>query len=227
MPQLAKKNKHAVHFSSKRQDWETPQWLFDELNKEFGPFELDVCASSKNAKCYYYCGPPWESYDDGLETDWHKPKSVMVKGGNSKQLLVMDTSVHNWRPKACWMNPPYGREIGKWVKKAYEESQKGCLVVALLPSRTDTQWFHTYIYKKPGVETRMLKGRLKFGGATNSAPFPSMVVIFRPPMLAVGPSPERVWVKSPTSFHPQHRSSGMVSVDPIEGWDVYVKGRKI
>lgn len=75
---------------------------------------------------------------------------------------------------ALWMNPPYGREIGKWVKKA---SESKATVVCLLPARTDTRWFHDYIYGK--AEIRFVRGRLKFGGSKNSAPFPSMVVIFR------------------------------------------------
>lgn len=73
-----------------------------------------------------------------------------------------------------WCNPPYGREIGKWVKKAAESNTT---VVMLLPARTDTSWFHEYIYGK--AEVRFVKGRLKFGDGTNSAPFPSMVVVFR------------------------------------------------
>lgn len=77
----------------------------------------------------------------------------------------------------CWMNPPYGREIGKWVKKAYESAQQGATVVCLLPARTDTKWFHDYCAKG---EVRFLRGRLKFGGSDNSAPFPTMLVIFRP-----------------------------------------------
>ena len=72
------------------------------------------------------------------------------------------------------MNPPYGREIGKWVKKAKESSGT---VVALLPARTDTRWFHDYIYEKDYVHTYFIKGRIKFGGK-GPAPFPSMVVIF-------------------------------------------------
>jgi phage N-6-adenine-methyltransferase len=76
---------------------------------------------------------------------------------------------------SCWMNPPYGREIGKWVRKAYESAQQGAKVVCLLPARTDTAWFHDYC-KKGKVE--FLRGRLKFGGSKNSAPFPSMLVIF-------------------------------------------------
>lgn len=76
----------------------------------------------------------------------------------------------------CWMNPPYGREIGKWMKKAYESSLQGATVVCLVPSRTDTRWWHDYAVKG---EIRFIKGRLKFGDSRNSAPFPSAVVIFR------------------------------------------------
>lgn len=77
---------------------------------------------------------------------------------------------------ACWCNPPYGREIGKWVQKA-AESVRNATVVMLLPARTDTKWFHRYIYGK--AEIRFIEGRLKFGDSKNSAPFPSMVVVFR------------------------------------------------
>ena len=76
----------------------------------------------------------------------------------------------------CWMNPPYGRKIGEWVKKAYETSLNDNMVVCLLPARTDTRWFHDYILGK--AEIRFIKGRLKFGGSKNSAPFPSMVIVF-------------------------------------------------
>ena len=78
----------------------------------------------------------------------------------------------------CWCNPPYGREIGKWVEKAYNSAKDGALVVMLLPARVDTRWFHDYIYNK--AEVRFIRGRLKFGKSKNSAPFPSMIVVFRP-----------------------------------------------
>lgn len=79
---------------------------------------------------------------------------------------------------SVFCNPPYGREIGKWVEKAYRTNEEsGDLVVMLLPARTDTKWFHDFIYHK--AEIRFIKGRLKFGGSKNSAPFPSMVVIYR------------------------------------------------
>ena len=76
----------------------------------------------------------------------------------------------------CWMNPPYGREIKKWVKKAYESSLLGATVVCLVPSRTDTSWWHEYCVKG---EIEFIRGRLKFGGSKSPAPFPSAVVIFK------------------------------------------------
>ena len=76
----------------------------------------------------------------------------------------------------CWMNPPYGRQIGAWVKKAYEASLHGATVVCLLPARTDTAWWHDFVMRG---EVRFIRGRLKFGGSKNSAPFPSAVVVFR------------------------------------------------
>lgn len=76
----------------------------------------------------------------------------------------------------CWMNPPYGREIGKWVQKAYESAQKGATVVCLLPARTDTKWWHDFCMKG---QITFIRGRLRFGDSKNSAPFPSAVVVFR------------------------------------------------
>lgn len=83
---------------------------------------------------------------------------------------------------SVWCNPPYGNKIADWVHKAWRESHNGCTVVCLLPSRTDTRWFHNYIL---GVaEIRFIKGRLKFGGSENNAPFPSMICIYRPPAFS-------------------------------------------
>ena len=76
---------------------------------------------------------------------------------------------------ACWMNPPYGREIGKWMKKALESSRNGATVVCLVPARTDTAWWHDYAMKG---EIEFIRGRLKFGNSKNSAPFPSAIVVF-------------------------------------------------
>ena len=143
-----------VHFMSSTDDWETPQWFFDKLNDEFC-FNLDACASDENHKCEKY----YTIDDDGIGKNW---------GGYR-----------------VFCNPPYGREISQWVRKAYYESQKdNTVVVMLIPARTDTKWFHQYIYHKS--EIRFVKGRLKFGGTKNNAPFPSIVVIFRSPILKEG-----------------------------------------
>lgn len=83
--------------------------------------------------------------------------------------------IQDWKHETVWCNPPYGREIADWVHKA---AISAATTVMLLPSRTDVRWFHDYVYNKPNVEVHFLKGRLKFGGMTTSAPFPSMIVIF-------------------------------------------------
>lgn len=75
------------------------------------------------------------------------------------------------------MNPPYGREIGKWMKKAYISSQQGALVVCLVPARTDTAWWHDFAMMGSVI---FIRGRLQFGGSPNSAPFPSALVIYMP-----------------------------------------------
>ena len=87
----------------------------------------------------------------------------------------MDGLSQEWRG-VCWMNPPYGRTIGNWMKKAYESSLEGATVVCLVPARTDTNWWHDYAMKG---DIEFIKGRLKFGGSKNSAPFPSAVVVFK------------------------------------------------
>ena len=86
----------------------------------------------------------------------------------------IDGLKQQWRG-ICWMNPPYGREIGAWMEKAYESSLEGATVVCLVPARTDTRWFHDFAMRG---EIRFIKGRLKFGDSKNSAPFPSAVVVF-------------------------------------------------
>lgn len=134
-------------FSSKTDDWATPQDFFDKLDLEF-QFTLDPCADLHNHKCARY----YNQEQDGL--------------------------IHDWGGKRVFCNPPYGKEIAKWVQKSFEESRKkNTLVVMLIPARTDTKYFHDFIYGK--AEIRFIRGRLKFGNAKTAAPFPSMVVIFR------------------------------------------------
>lgn len=87
-----------------------------------------------------------------------------------------DGLIQNWHG-IVWCNPPYGRNVDKWIEKAHRHARAGGVVVMLLPARTDTRWFHEYIYGK--AEVRFLKGRLKFGGCKNAAPFPSMICVFK------------------------------------------------
>ena len=112
-------------------------------------FTLDPCATHENHKCGRY----YTRAEDGL--------------------------TQSWSGERVFMNPPYGNEISLWVAKAYTESLQGALVVCLIPSRTDTRYWHDYVMKAD--EIRFIEGRLRFiGKATESAPFPSAIVIFQP-----------------------------------------------
>jgi phage N-6-adenine-methyltransferase len=93
----------------------------------------------------------------------------------NKYYTVSDDGLAQQWQGVCWMNPPYGRDIKAWMKKAYESSLNGAKVVCLVPARTDTQWWHDYAMKG---QIEFIKGRLKFGGHKDSAPFPSAVVVF-------------------------------------------------
>jgi phage N-6-adenine-methyltransferase len=114
---------------------------------------------------------------DELDAEFHFDLDVCALPENAKcekyYTPEQDGLSQEWNG-VCWCNPPYGREIGKWLRKA---AKSGTTVVMLLPARTDTKWFHDYILHR--AEVRYLRGRLKFGGGKNSAPFPSMVVIYR------------------------------------------------
>lgn len=125
----------------------------------------------------------WETpqeFFDALDRVFRFGLDVCATKGNAKTHVYLDQSVDGlvvpWTG-TCWMNPPYGREIGKWVQKAYESGKQGATVVCLLPARTDTKWWQDYCTKG---EIHFVRGRLKFGGSANSAPFPSAVVVFRP-----------------------------------------------
>lgn len=125
----------------------------------------------------------WETPQDlfdNLDSEFHFTLDVCAVKENAKcnnfYSPEQDGLSQPWTGRV-WCNPPYGRQIGKWVRRALFASAAGATVVMLLPSRTDTKWFHEYIYHK--AEIRFIRGRLKFGGAKNGAPFPSMVCIFR------------------------------------------------
>ena len=146
-------------FSSVSNEWETPKSFFDKLNEEF-KFTLDPCATDENHTCDKY----YTKKDDGLSK--------------------------SWKGETVYVNPPYGRDINKWVEKCYRENfENNITCVMLIPSRTDTRWFHKYIYNR--AEIRFIAGRLKFVNRLlpswneegnfkiSSAPFPSMIVIFK------------------------------------------------
>ena len=142
---------HAALYSSRSEEWHTPQNFFDILDCEFA-FTLDPCATRDNAKCTCY----FTKSQDGLTQDW---------------------GTHR-----VFCNPPYGRSMRQWAQKCFLASQAGATVVLLAHSRTDTRWFHDWVYGKAS-EIRFIKGRLKFGDGRQSAPFPSLVAIFRPPVM--------------------------------------------
>jgi phage N-6-adenine-methyltransferase len=116
---------------------------------------------------------------DKMNSQYHFETDVCADIKNSKCNHffdeLQDGLTQEWRG-VCWMNPPYGKEIGKWVKKAYESSLSGATVVCLLPARTDTRWFHDYCVLG---KIEFIRGRLKFGDSKHNAPFPSMIVVFR------------------------------------------------
>lgn len=126
----------------------------------------------------------WETpkdFFDKLDDEFHFDLDVCALPENAKCKRYftpeMDGLSQPWEG-VCWCNPPYGREVWRWVAAGQAASAAGATVVMLLPARTDTKWFHDWIYGK--AEVRFIRGRLKFGGCKNSAPFPSMVVVFRP-----------------------------------------------
>jgi phage N-6-adenine-methyltransferase len=161
-------------FSSAMSTWETPQLKWEEWDSEFH-FDLDAAASKDNTKCKHF----FTIEDNALEKEWYRPHEGI---------------------STVWINPPYKRGItGLFVRKCFEEAQKGATVVALLPARTDTIFFHKWIYA-PSIETmnfesnvdteiRFIKGRLVFEidgkpirdkkGRPQSAPFPSMLCVWR------------------------------------------------
>ena len=133
-------------FSSKSNEWATPQPFFNKLDQKFN-FTLDPCATKTTAKCKKF----YTSKEDGLSK--------------------------SWQGETVFVNPPYGRGIDKWIEKGYNTSMDGkAKVVMLIPARTDTKYWHNYVMR--ASEVYFVKGRLKFGDSTNSAPFPSAIVVF-------------------------------------------------
>ncbi len=145
-------------FSSEKQDHETPDDFFNKLNDEF-KFTIDAAATAENAKCPKFYTPE----QDALSFQWGAPGETV------------------------FCNPPY-KNVADWMKQGYESSvANSCIVVMLVPSRTDTKWFRDFASR---AIVRFVVGRLKFKGTESSAPFPSMLVIFNPAIeraLGLGP----------------------------------------
>ena len=156
----------ALMFSKASDEWATPQDFFDALDAEFH-FAVDVAATRENTKCAGYFGRDGIA-EDALTADW------------SRALWAVEDGTRRY---AFWMNPPYSR-CREFMALAALRACAGYTVVCLVPSRTDTRWWHEHVWDgsgpRAGVEVRFIKGRLKFGDGKNSAPFPSVVVIFRP-----------------------------------------------
>lgn len=144
--------KNKALFTSNKQDWETPKDIFERLNSKYH-FDLDAAASHQNAKLPNY----FTADDDALQQEWQ---------GN------------------VFCNPPYSRQLGKWLAKAWQEHQRdpNRVIVFLIPARTDTSYWHDYIFNKAEIE--FLRGRIKFednGNSKDAAPFPSAIVIYGNP----------------------------------------------
>lgn len=136
-----------------KDDWATPQPLFDKLDAEFH-FALDAAALPSNAKCARFLGGP---ECDALDRDWH---------------LISDDG-------PVWLNPPYGKTIGKWMKKALDESQSGAVVVCLVPTRTNAPWWHDFVMK--AAEIRFIRKKVSFVGDKNGVAFTGhAIVVFKP-----------------------------------------------
>ena len=158
-----------VIHSSDDQCWRTPPEIFEPLNAEFG-FQVDAAALANSALLPEWYGPdnPDESKRNALDADWGK--------------------------RMVWLNPPYGREVGKWGKKAWLESTKGSFVVVLTMACTDTAWWHDYAWR--ASEIRLVRGRIRFlradGSRANSAPKGSAILVFAPGHMGKETSAPRV-----------------------------------
>ena len=143
----------SVMFSKDSDEWATPKDFYNHLDSLY-EFVFDLACSKDNCKT----ADGFTLLENALEQDWFQ--------------ISLDTD-GGW----LWCNPPYSK-CKEFVDKAYSEMLLGAKIIMLIPSRTDTKWFHSFIYKQAGVEIEFIKGRLKFGEAKNSAPFPSMIVKF-------------------------------------------------
>jgi phage N-6-adenine-methyltransferase len=179
---------NALHFATGNDDTGTPLDLFLELDAEFGGFGCDMAATGNNAKCLDYYGPDHEDpeYRDCLTVDWPLSKPNWLNPPYSEPENACKKM--NCKKKTCEKRgfhlTEYRPGCIDFVRKAAEQRLRGVTTVLLLAGRTDTEWFHEYVWNasrhtwRDGVRGRFLRGRLKFEGHEDSAPFPSLIAVF-------------------------------------------------
>jgi phage N-6-adenine-methyltransferase len=183
-------------YSSATDEWSTPPDFFAKVEEEFGPFDLDPCATAENAKAPKF----YTKADDGLFKSWAGRVWMNPPYGNDEAPCKPDCSAKRCA-KRKWHRTEHYYGSKSWVRRASGEFRSSHqlirkaelawlgrgdeykpsrvdLVAALLPARTDTAWWHDYVIPYAS-EIRFIRGRLKFGGAKNSAPFPSALIIFK------------------------------------------------
>ena len=155
---------NSIFTSSKTSEWATPDWLYKQLDAEFH-FQLDAACTDENCKCVDGLKYIDEFHNALVGPSWHQY-----------------TEINGTKITSIFCNPPYNN-LHQWIQRGDEASQHGCTVVFLLPTtKIDQKWFHNIVLKYAS-EIRFIEGRVKFGGAKSAAPFPSMVVIFRPTQI--------------------------------------------
>ncbi len=186
----------AAHVEATKREYLAPLWSADGESADPEPYEDDEWtppASNGRYMDVHYSSEKgeWETPQDlfdllDVEFGFNLDVCALVTNTKCEQFFSPedDGLSQDWGTAVCWMNPPYGDGIKNWMAKAWEASMQGATVVCLIPARTDTGWWWDYCIRG---EIRFLRGRLKFGNAENSAPFPSAVVVFR------GGSPDVIW----------------------------------
>jgi len=168
--------------SSKNLEWRTPPELFKMLNDEF-VFDVDAASSPENALCDHY----WTPDDDALAIDWSR---TVIR--------------HDGTPPHVFLNPPYGRNVGKWIDKAIEQQGHGCAVVMVVMASTDTKWWEKLW--EAASEIRFITGRVRFldseGNEQSACPKGTAIVVLRP-FARTYAGPRCSLIKKPPGQHSQ------------------------
>ncbi len=190
------KGDNSIHFRSLSSEWATDQDTFDRENVRIGGFDLDACATQYNKKCKNYINPiqdallvPWEGKKIWLNPPYGRAVNLIKLNKYHSDIVTKFTNPQGVFDKKVFreccpeLYRDYVADLIEWIRKAWLASRHA-EVVCLVASRTDTIWFHKYCYdvetgeNRLGCKIRFVKGRLKFGGSKDSAPFPSMLIYF-------------------------------------------------